>query len=97
MSKFKKEPKCEKCCIEEATAFVCIDGKSPSGIGSWKFCCKCTSDEESYYIPIDNFFSHPAVTVDWLAHMHEKTWMNWNDFMDMITRFRKATNSFGAR
>lgn len=42
----------------------------------------------------EDFFRSPAATVDWLAHMHEKAWMDWVDFMDMMYRFRHATNSY---
>ena len=38
------------------------------------------TDNEEYYILIDNFFSQTSSAVDWLAHMHEKKWVNWNDF-----------------
>jgi hypothetical protein len=58
------------------------------------FCCECTSEKEVYYIEFHRFFASPAATVDWLAHMHEKSWMDWPDFMAMMHRFRAATASY---
>lgn len=85
--KFRKAPLCEKCGKAEAISFSLIKGK-------WMFTCMCTADNESYYIELDRFFRSPASTVDWLAHMSEKPWMDCHDFMEMMHRFRGATNSF---
>ena len=63
-------------------------------ITDWKFCGLCTSNSEDYYILLEYFFDSPGSTVDWLAHMHEKTGMDWVGFMDMMHRFRNATGSF---
>lgn len=93
---FKKKPICELCSQNEATSFSFIATSSDPSIGDWKFVCECTSDEEDYYIPIKSFFSKPPAAVDWMAHMHEKSWMNWSNFMEMMHRFRKATDSYGA-
>ncbi len=93
---FNKKPICEVCNKGEAVSFSFIEENPTTGEGYWKYCCNCTSEREKYYIRFENFFDSPASTIDWLAHMHEKTWMSWTDFMDMMNRFRKATNSFGA-
>ena len=92
MSRFKKDPVCEVCQKNPAMSFAYIEDQDGS---RWKFCCECTSDNESYYIVFDKFFGSAPSVVDWLAHMHGKNWMDWNDFMDMMTRFRIATSSFG--
>lgn len=90
-TKFKTNPICEDCGNEPASAFT------HAGRGSkWKFTGDCTSKHDAYYIEFDRFFKSPATTVDWLAHMGQKGWMDWKDFMAMMTRFRKATNSFAA-
>jgi hypothetical protein len=86
---FPKEPVCEYCGQNTAFAF-CYLG---SEIG-WKFCCDCTNARDQYYMRFDSFFNSPASTVDWLAHVHHKSWMDWGNFMDMIVRFRAATGSF---
>ena len=52
-------------------------------------------DAGHYEIKIDQFFDSPASTVDWIAHLNEKTWINWKVFADMIDRFREATQSYG--
>lgn len=78
---------CEMCHDEEATSFSWIKG-------DWKFCGDCTSDTESYYIELNRIFSSSESTVDWLAHMHEKNWMDWKKFMDMMHRFREAADCF---
>ncbi|MEY6434247.1 hypothetical protein ABC977_17790 [Thioalkalicoccus limnaeus] len=93
---FKKKPICEVCGNNEATAFSFIVRDSDSFEGDWKFVCECTAEKEDYYILIQSFFSRPPAAVDWLAHMHEKSWMDWKNFMEMIYRFRSATDSFGA-
>ncbi len=84
---WKKQPLCEVCGAEPATSFSWIKK-------TWKFCGVCTMDYEDYYIEFDRFFNSPAATVDWLAHMDEKKWMDWTAFMAMMARFRKATDSF---
>ncbi len=91
---FKKIPQCEICNAEEASSFSCMSANSGK-MTDWKFCGACTSEKEVYYIPIDGFFASPRSTVDWLAHMHEKD-MDWKSYMDMMRRFREATDSYNA-
>ncbi|HLP45076.1 MAG TPA: hypothetical protein VK469_03980, partial [Candidatus Kapabacteria bacterium] len=94
MINFKETPKCEVCKKNEATAFSFIKDYSKEGEkGQWKFSCNCTNSTERYYIMFEDFFSDPSKLVNKLAHMHQKTWMDWNNFMDMMTRFRAALSS----
>ena len=93
---FKVKPICEACGEKEAESFSFLPFDSDSSNGEWKFVCECTSESEHYYIPISNFFANPSATVDWMAHMNEKTWMDWSNFMNMMERFRKVTDSYGA-
>ena len=88
--KFKQAPICEQCGKNPAISF-CYLGKSEG----WKFCCICTDNNNKYWIDFNRFFKSPASVIDWLAHMNEKTWMDWSDFMNMIDRFRAATDSYG--
>ncbi len=88
MKPFNKQPFCEVCLDEPATSFSWIGKK-------WTFTGDCTRTTEDYYILFEQFFKSPEATVDWLAHMNEKQWMDWPDFMNMMDRFRAATNSFG--
>lgn len=97
---FDQKPMCEICGKQEATHFILethdnTDDAVIKARGVWRFVCQ---DEEDYnefaHIPIDRFFQSPSATVDWMAHSHEKAWMNWDNFMDMIQRFRKATGSY---
>ena len=93
-TKFNKTPKCEVCENEDAISFSSmeiIDGM----LTHWKVCGLCTSDTEKYYVEIYHFFDSPSSTVDWLAHLNEKS-MDWKNFMEMMERFRRLTNSFGA-
>jgi len=85
---FNKEPICEICNHNQATFF------SQHGEGGWKFTCETCENGERYFIVIRGFFKQPAATVDWLAHLNEKNWMDWTDFAEMMYRFRDATNSF---
>lgn len=99
MIKFKTQPACEVCKENEATAFSYMGGFAEDR--KWKFTCPCATNsnahrEALYSIPIDRFFSSPSATVDWMAHLQEKNWMNCADFMQMIQRFRRATGSFGS-
>lgn len=91
---FKKKPMCEVCGEKEASSFSYFMTNPDAHQGEWKFVCGCTSNHENYYIQIKRFFADPPASVDWIAHMHEKSWMDWGNFMTMIYRFRKATNSF---
>jgi hypothetical protein len=93
---FRQSPICEECGRNEAISFRFFPSGSDSSKGEWKFVCGCTAKSDGYYILINDFFASPPATVDCLAHMNDKKWMNWNDFMCMMERFRKATNSFGA-
>ena len=80
-------PFCEICKKERATSFSYFDLPDRE-IKGWKYCCQCTNEYEEYYIQFSRFFGDDTEMVDWLGHMHEKTWMNWSDFMDMMHRFR---------
>jgi hypothetical protein len=61
----------------------------------WRFCGACMNEEGTYSIEVDRFFRSAPTTVDWIAHLNEKTWMDWRDFADMIDRFRASTQSYG--
>jgi hypothetical protein len=60
----------------------------------WMFVGDCETDSGTYPVGIDRFFHNPSATVDWMAHLTEKRWMNWKDFMEMMRRFRRETDSF---
>jgi hypothetical protein len=97
---FDKKPMCEICGTKEATHFT-LNGPYTGDIaiikaqGKWKFVCQDEDDYDEFtYIPIESFFKTPSATVDWMAHTHERAWMNWDNFMDMIRRFQEATGSY---
>jgi hypothetical protein len=98
---FRKEPKCEICKKKKATHFTLerpdtTDHEEIKEDGNWRFVCAEEENyNEMYHCSIDDFFKSPIDTVDWMAHLHEKGWMNWDNFMDMIYRFRKETNGYG--
>lgn len=86
---FDKEPTCELCGQKPAEEFVYTIHKE------WKFSCyDCAEDCYIYPITVDRFFASPAATVDWIAHLSQKNWMQWDDFAKMIRRFRDATGSY---
>jgi hypothetical protein len=95
MALFKQVPLCEVCCANKATSFSRVTDPKDSNAITWKFVCLCTADAEQRYVPIDRFFANPAATTDWLAHLNEIAEMDWHSFMNMMTRFRRATDSFG--
>ncbi len=64
------------------------------GSRRWQFTCdECANS--GYQVETWRFFHSPASTVDWIAHLHEKSWMDWDDFALMMWRFREATQSYG--
>jgi hypothetical protein len=91
---FNQVPLCEVCRTDPGDFFVCLR-KKDSGNLRWKFLCSdCGSNREVYHVEIKRMFSSPSATVDLLAHLHEKRFMRWRDFMRMVKRFRVATHSF---
>lgn len=94
---FKKQPICEICNQHPATAFVGFRPSPESNVSGWQFSCACTTrPDEARSFAIDKFFDNPAATVDKLAHLEETGTMDWHSFMEMMRRFRVATNSIGA-
>jgi hypothetical protein len=83
----KTKALCEICNIKEAIFFSFNNNE-------WEFTCELCDECPRYYAKISNFFKSKSATIDWLAHLSEKPWINWNDFMSMMHRYRKATNSF---
>ena len=84
-SRFSKVPTCEVCQEKPAVSFSFFFRDFNQGEnGTWKFCCDCTSQTEDYYIVFDDFFPGEAL---WLAHLEEKTWMDWDDWHAMMGRF----------
>jgi hypothetical protein len=87
--KFKKQPMCELLHDRPAEHFTFRRDK-------WLFVStQADEDFNEYHFEIVEFFSSPASTVDWLAHLSEKGWFDAADFCAMIHRFREATDSFG--
>lgn len=93
---FYKSPMCEICRERQALVFEFYpDAYTTAPIHGWCFtCAECNECDSKYWFYIGNFFQSPASTVDWLAHIHGKPWMDWSGFMDMMNRFREATGSF---
>ncbi len=100
MKMFNVSPMCEICGKAEATHFALerpdtTDHEQIKREGKWRFVCVDENNyNEFYHISIKEYFKSPMQTVDWMAHIHRKDWMNNDNFMDMIVRFRKATNGW---
>lgn len=93
-----KRPMCEVCGKKPATAFVLLSSTVPGKREDvWKYACDCTSKTEAYYVEIEHAFRSPEEVVDTLAHLHEKSWMDWNDFANAVTRYRNKQRGFGSR
>jgi hypothetical protein len=87
--RFNKTPRCELLPAKPAQYFTCQDGK-------WLFVSLEAPEKlTDYHFEIADFFKSPASTIDWLAHLSEKEWFDPHDFLAMIHRFRKATDSYG--
>lgn len=84
-----EKPLCEACGEEEADSFSHYGAGGPP---DWAFVGACQDNATAYHVTFERFFSSPASTVDWLAHLHAKGW-GWNGFMDMMARFRAATGA----
>ena len=84
-SRLNKVPTCEVCQEKPALSFsFFFENINQGQDGTWKLCCDCTSQTEDYYVLFDNFFSGEA---GWMAHLREKTWMDWGDWYAMMKRF----------
>ena len=97
---FRYEPMCEICGRKAATHFSLerpntTDHHRIKEGGVWRFVCEDEENyNEMYYVPIGKMFESPSETVDWMAHLNEKGWMNWDNFMEMIYRFRREAFGF---
>ncbi len=80
---FGKPPMCEACGKHEAISFSVIKGE-------WKFTCHCTENEEQFFVYFEDFFDSAAANVKWISHLTFQPWMDWQDFGDMMYRFREA-------
>ena len=83
----KTQPMCEVCRKSPAISFSHFKDREPGK--RWMFTCMCTSEKETYYIELGRFYHSSRSAVGWLTHMHEKVWMDWGEFMDMLTRFHE--------
>ena len=84
-SRLNKVPTCEVCREKPAVSFSFFFRDLNEGRdGAWKLCCDCACGVEDYYILFNDFFSGEA---GWLAHLREKTWMDWSDWHAMMKRF----------
>ncbi|MFL0805544.1 MAG: hypothetical protein K6L81_17655 [Agarilytica sp.] len=80
---FPQKSMCERCNKREAISFSVIRGE-------WKFTCACTQYEEQFFIYFEDFFDSASANVKWLSHLTFQPWVDWQDFGDMMYRFREA-------
>jgi len=76
-------PACEDCGKHPAvslSAFRAVDG---DGKDTWRLTCDCTSERESYYVRLEDYFAEPE---DWLNHLSEKTWFDRASFLAAVGR-----------
>lgn len=90
--KFKRTPKCENC--NDTAHLFSAFRIDESEKRHWMFVCQSCSDRAIYPVEIVRFFHSPSSTTDWIAHLHEKGWMDQENFAAMMHRFRSATESF---
>lgn len=91
----EKKPMCEVCAKKKAISFSLESTwqenfEEYKKTGKWQYTCECNEKKEQRHINIDDFFESPSETVDQMAHFHLKGFVNWDNFMDMIVRFRKS-------
>lgn len=82
----KARAKCELCKEEDAEFFACLDEEQ----GEWSFVGFCKTAREPYWVPFKEFFGSADETVDWMAHLSEKTWFKPDKFFRMMRRLRGA-------
>lgn len=89
-------PKCEFCKSRTAIGFIPdIDTFKKRGSGaSWMWVCSSDDCPDGYIVEFARFFNSPAATVDWLAHLADKSWFDANKFCKMMERFRDETKCY---
>lgn len=80
---FYKDTKCEVCGERKPISFSWIGEE-------WKFTCECTSEQEQYFIYLEDFFTNSVSTIFWLVQLRGKKWMDWGSFGLMMLRFQRA-------
>lgn len=97
---FRYKPMCEICGKKKASHFTLERPNTSDHLrikreGKWRFVCEDEVGYNEYYaVSINRMFESPGETVDWMAHLNEKDYMNWDNFMEMIYRFRREAFGF---
>ena len=61
--------------------------------GEWSFVSASAIHKPlEYNIAVKSLTATPEAMVDWLAHLHEKTWFVHSKFFDFFHRFRNEIN-----
>lgn len=76
------EPKCEVCGQAPAESFSWFQDDD-----SWKFCCMCTSETETYYLKLRDYFRSEHSQAEFIYHLKEKNWFKPDDFAAMLIRY----------
>ncbi len=71
--------------------FAYFDGRSQRNFKGWYFACVNCPDA-GYDIKVSKFFQSPTETINWLAHIAEKSWFDGNEFCDFMWRLRAWLN-----
>jgi hypothetical protein len=63
--------------------------------GEWSFVGKDAPEKSGEYnVAVDDLLSSPKSLVDWLAHLHEKTWFDPEKFFQFFERFRESNGLY---
>lgn len=92
---FKKQPICELCKQNPATAIVGYRSATGSAVSRWKYACgSCpASPDEARSFGFNDLFASPSATVSTLANLEDAGTTDWHSFMEMMQRLRTATGS----
>jgi hypothetical protein len=64
--------------------------------GTWQFVsANAPESGADYNIPVSDLIKSAESLVDWLAHIHQKTWFKPDLFFDFFVRFRRENGLFG--
>jgi hypothetical protein len=90
-----KTAKCER----TGQQILLVDGflVANAATGEWSF-ISIDAEEHSYdyHVAISALIKSPEALVDWMAHLHEKSWFKPTKLFEFFERFREENSLFGS-
>lgn len=92
MISFPTKPLCELCGEEPANCLSRVAKDEDGSDLHWRFVGDCARENEQYDIPFSDFFGGAYATVQWISQLAAKSWMDWDDFAQMMKRLHAASS-----